>query len=280
MNARENKTSEDKSRASANTSSPQRRGTTHEHHIAPVQNQLHHMANHNPGVNQLKAYQQMANDSLQASFIPAYSLNDPLTLSKPRATVQRLKSLQQVTPPGVIVTPKQALLRYVRYLIRESWQYEDRPDFRTRLAVIGAEIDGTNFSDIKPDDIFNFRARIAEVADEIRDLENPAAAGSAEVAAPAGYTKVTAFGQSVYLDTGARLDAVAKAHLVSGAFGGTGWHQSSNISGATAADHYLHPSKKDPTLYLLRDDGVHAPNGLRKFTITKTGNVSGGMHRF
>lgn len=102
----------------------------------------------------------------------------------------------------------------------------------------------------------------------------------APAAPPAGYTLVTSGPQAVWLnDGGYALDQVAQTHLVQGAHGGTGWHQSHKISGASSTDYYLHPSKKDPTLYLMRMDGAHADGNL-KITITKTGTVSDGEHRF
>lgn len=103
---------------------------------------------------------------------------------------------------------------------------------------------------------------------------------------PVGYTKVTSFGRDIWLkDVHGYLDNenIAIDHLVEGAHEGNGWHTSSKISGASSSDYYLHPSKGDPTLYLM-DQSVGArkkhTDGLPMIEILRAGNVNGGNHKF
>ena len=104
----------------------------------------------------------------------------------------------------------------------------------------------------------------------------------AKVEPPEGYKKITRYGFSAYLnDGGFELSEVALTHLVEGANteDKKNWHRTTKIKGASPDDYYLHPSKKDPALYLLALGGKHT-DGLEKARIAKIGHVSSGMHIF
>ena len=111
----------------------------------------------------------------------------------------------------------------------------------------------------------------------------PGAAAAAPVPAPAGYQLLTNIEGTAYVkDNGFKLGNVGEGHLVRGANSATrdGWHQSGRIKGANATDYYLHPSKKDPTLYLLgANPGPHV-DGILMVDVVKQGTVNDGMHRF
>jgi len=110
-----------------------------------------------------------------------------------------------------------------------------------------------------------------------------AAAAPAQFVAPPGYVLVERYGQRVYLkDNGHALPEAAIAQLVAGANGDNarGWHRSDKMRGAPLLAPYLHPSKSDPTLYLLGDNRPNHTDGVMMVEIVKSGRVNDGVHVF
>jgi len=111
---------------------------------------------------------------------------------------------------------------------------------------------------------------------------------------PSGYnpTPVNCLGGSQYvwlMDPFGYLpsgSSVALEHLIAGAYGVRGqggWHKSTVMKGASG--YYVHPSKKDSTLYLIDDNGgatYDNGNGRRipMIEVKQTGKVKDGVHKF
>lgn len=101
---------------------------------------------------------------------------------------------------------------------------------------------------------------------------------------PDGYTLQTLSGTSgrvqAYVDTGGfELDSIALDHAVSAANEMGNLHQTKKGALPSGANGYLHPSKKDPTLYAVSLPGKHS-DGIAMIQVVKIGSVSGGVHRF
>ena len=126
---------------------------------------------------------------------------------------------------------------------------------------------------------------ILKDAKSIKDLrETISNLSPLEVVAPEGYQDIGDLFLKETVQIDSKLRDVAIQQLKNGillkVIGQGGLHKSAKISGSgtDSNSEYLHPSKRDNRLYLIKRDGKY--NGIDKISIVSQGKVKGGKHKF